>query len=53
MYYDENGKFVLGARNKRGVRQGCFMDMFLFCIAMELVYAGLREVVGEEGVLYT
>jgi hypothetical protein len=27
--------------------------MFLFCITTEPVYANLREVVGEEGVLYT
>jgi hypothetical protein len=52
-YYDENGNFVLGARNKRDVRQGCVLGLFLFFITMEPVYARLRAVVGEEGVLYT
>ena len=50
-YNDKNRKFVLGARNKRGIRQGCVLGMFLLCIAMEPVYARLRAVVGEEGVL--
>ena len=52
-YYDENGKFVLGVKNKRGVRQGCVMGMFLFCITMEPVYVRMRETMGEDGVLYT
>jgi len=52
-YYDENGNFDLGTRNKRGVRQGCVLGMFLFCITMEPVYAKMRTVVGDEGVLYT
>ena len=50
-YYDENGKFVMGTRNTRGVKQGCVLGMFLFCITMEPVYANLRTTVGEEGVL--
>ena len=52
-YYDENGKFVLGARQKRGVRQGCVLGMFLFCLTMKPVYARLQDAVGQEGVLYT
>jgi len=52
-YHDENGNFVLGTRNMRGVRQGCVLGMFLFCLAMEPVYARMRAAVGEEGVLCT
>jgi hypothetical protein len=52
-YYDENGKFIMGARNKRGVKQGCVLGMFLFCITVMPVYASLRTTMGEEGVLYT
>ncbi len=52
-YFDENGKFVMGTRQKTGVRQGCVLGMFLFCLTMEPVYARLREAVGAEGVLYT
>ena len=29
-YYDESGNFVLSTHNKRGVRQGCVLGMFLF-----------------------
>jgi hypothetical protein len=38
-YYDENGKFVLGVKSKRGVRLGCVLGMFLFCITMRPIYA--------------
>ena len=48
-YYDENGNFVLGARNKRGVRQGCVLGMFLSCITMEPMYARLRTDVEMKG----
>ena len=51
-YYDENDNFVLGARNKRGVRHGCVLGMFMLCITMEPVYARLKAVVGDEDVLY-
>ena len=37
----------------RGVRQGCFLGIFLFCVTMRQVYAGLRDAVGNEGALYT
>ncbi len=43
----------MGAMNKRGVRHGCMLGMFLFCITMAPVYASLRTVIGDEGVLYT
>jgi hypothetical protein len=33
-YFDENGKFVMGTRHKTGVRQGCVLGLFLFCLAM-------------------
>jgi len=52
-YYDENGKFVVGVRNRRGFRQGCVLGMFLFCVTMQPIYARLQEAVGEEGALYT
>jgi hypothetical protein len=52
-YYDENGNFVMGSSNKRGVRYGCVLDMFRFCLTMAPIYARLRAAVGEEGVLYT
>jgi hypothetical protein len=53
LYYDENVNFVMGTRNKRGVHQGCVLGMFMFCITMEPIYARLRTVVGDDGVMYT
>jgi hypothetical protein len=52
-YYDEIGNFVMGTRNKWGVRQGCVLGMFLFCLTIAPVYTRLRVAVGDEGVLYT
>ena len=52
-YYDEHGRFVLGVKNMRGVRQGCVLGMFLFCVTVRPIYARLRDEVGEEGALYT
>ena len=52
-YYDEHGRFVLGVKNKRGVRHGCVLGRFLFCVIMRPVYARLQDEVGEEGALYT
>ena len=36
-----------------GVRQGCVLGMFLFCITMEPIYARMRAAVVDEGVMYT
>ncbi len=51
--YDEAGNFVLGTRNRRGVRQGCVLGFFLFCLTMEPVYTRLRVALWEEGTLVT
>jgi hypothetical protein len=51
-YYDENGNFVMGTRQLRGVRQGCVLGLFLLCVTMAPVYARLRQAAGEEGVVY-
>jgi hypothetical protein len=37
---------------KRGVRHGCVLGMFLFCLTMAPVFERLRAAVGEEGVVY-
>jgi hypothetical protein len=51
-YYDENGNFVMEAKTKRGVRQGCVLGMFLFRLTMTPAYERLRAAMGEEGVVY-
>ena len=52
-YYDETGHFVIGAKNMRGVHHGCVLGVFLFCLAMEPVYAHLRAALEEEGIFFT
>jgi hypothetical protein len=51
-FYDENWNFVLHTHNQRGVRQGCVLGMFLFCLTMEPFYMRLRAAMGEHGTLY-
>jgi hypothetical protein len=52
-HYDEHGNFVMGTRQLRGVRQGCVLGLFLFCLTMAQVYERLKQTVGEEGIVYT
>ena len=51
-YYDETGNFVLATHKRRGVRQGCVLGMFLFCLTMEPIYTRLRAAMGGHGTLY-
>ena len=51
-YYDENKNFVLSTRQRRGVRQGCVLGMFLFCLTMEPLYMRLRAAMREQGAVY-
>jgi hypothetical protein len=39
-YYDENEKFVLYTRQRRGVRQGCVLGVFLFCLTWNMFIRG-------------
>ncbi len=51
-YYDENGNYIASYYNKNGVRQGCVLGAFLFCLAMQPVYSRLGALLGPEGALY-
>ena len=51
-YYDENGSYVESHYNRCGVRQGCVIGAFLFCLAMRPVYARLGALLGPDGALY-
>jgi hypothetical protein len=51
-FYDENGQYVQTYYSKTGVRQGCVLGAFLFCLAMAPVYARLGSLLGPEGALY-
>jgi len=50
--YDENGNFVDLYYNRNGVRHGCAMGAFFFCLAICPVYARLQALLGPEGALY-
>jgi hypothetical protein len=52
LYYDEIGNFVMAPQQRRGVRQGCALGMFLFCVTMEPVYTRLRAAMGDQDNLY-
>jgi hypothetical protein len=53
LYYDEPGNYVESRYSRCGVRQGCVLGAFLFCLAMKLVYSRLGELLGANGVLYS
>jgi len=45
-YYDENGYYIAIYYSKNGVRQGCVLGAFLFCLAMQHVYSRLGALLG-------
>ena len=51
-YCDENGNYITSYYNKNGVRQGCVLGAFLFCLAMQPVYSRLGALLGPDGALY-
>ena len=51
-YYDEHGNYVASHCNRRGIRQGCVLGAFLFCLAMRSVYTRLGELLGQSNALY-
>jgi hypothetical protein len=52
-YYYEHGNYVESHYNRCGVRQGCVLGAFLFCLAMKHVYSRLGELLGANGTLYS
>jgi hypothetical protein len=50
-YYDEEGTLTHTLLSRRGVRQGCVLGIFIFCIAMAPIYLALGEKLGPEGML--
>jgi hypothetical protein len=51
-YYDENGIYVESHYSKCGVRQGCVLDAFFFCLVICPVYARLGALLGPDGAMY-
>ena len=52
-FYDDNGDYYETFHSKRGVRQGCVLGTFLFCLAMKPIYDRLRALLGPSGLLLT
>ena len=50
-YYDEEGTLTHTLLSRRGVRHGCVLGIFIFCIAMAPIYQALGEELGPEGML--
>ena len=50
-FYGEDGKLHETFHSRRGVRQGCVLGTFLFCLAMKPVYDRLRILLGPDGLL--
>jgi hypothetical protein len=53
LYYDEYGNYVESHYNKCGVRQGCVLGAFFFCLDTRPVYARLVALLGPNGALCT
>jgi uncharacterized membrane protein len=52
LYYHEKGNSVESHYSRCGVRQGCVLGAFLFCLAMRPVYARLATLLGHVDALY-
>jgi hypothetical protein len=52
LYYDENGNYIASYYSKNGVRQGCVLGAFQFCLAIQPFYSRLGALLGPEGALY-
>ena len=50
-FYDEDGNSVIAKHSRRGVKQGCVLSSFFFCLTMEPVYKRLTDTLGPQGAL--
>ena len=50
-FYGDDGNLYDTFHSRRGVRQGCVLGTFLFCLAMKPVYDRLRALLGPAGLL--
>ncbi len=50
-YFDEDGNLMFTLRSRRGVRQGCVLGIFIFCVTMAPIYRNLRTKLGPAGML--
>jgi len=50
-YFDEEGVLRHMLFSRRGIRQGCVLGIFIFCIAMAPIYLSLKNELGSEVML--
>ena len=50
-YFDEDGNLSHTLPSRRGVRQGCVLSLFIFCVTMAPIYTRLKDGLGPEGML--
>ena len=51
--YDKMGNFIICVLCRKGVRQGCALDMTILCITVRPVYDALLVILGPEGFLFS
>ena len=50
-FFDEEGNLTHNQASRKGVRQGCVLGLFVFCVTMAPIYKALREKLGQDGML--
>ena len=50
-YFDAEGVLRYMVFSRRGIRQGCVLDIFIFCITMAPIYRTLKKELGPEGMM--
>ena len=48
-YFDEDGVLRHKLFSRRGIRQGCVLGIFIFCITVAPIYKSLRNELGPKG----
>ena len=51
-HYDENGNYVESYFSRSGLRHGCILGAFLYCLAIYNVYGMRQALLGPDGALY-
>jgi hypothetical protein len=50
-FFDEEGNLTHNQASRKGVRQGCVLGIFVFCVTMTPIYKALKEKLGHAGML--
>jgi len=50
-YFDEDGNLTHTQKSRRGVRQGCVLGIFIYCVTMAPIYMVLKYELGPNELL--